>query len=56
VGQVLNSIFQQAPYPAPGSRVFSNCRGKKTFPQGYIEKLAVEIMSEKQLGEFSNKP
>ena len=30
--------------------------GKETFPQGYVEKLAYELMSEKQLEEFNNKP
>ena len=30
--------------------------GKESFPQGYVEKLALELMSEKQLEEFNNKP
>jgi twitching motility protein PilU len=30
--------------------------GKETFPQGYVEKLAHELMSEKQREEFNNKP
>jgi twitching motility protein PilU len=29
---------------------------KETFPAGYVENLANELMSEKQLEEFSNKP
>ena len=30
--------------------------GKETLPPGYVEKLANELMSEKQLEEFSKKP
>jgi len=30
--------------------------GKEIFPPGYVEQLANELMSEKQLEEFSNKP
>ena len=29
---------------------------KETFPPGYVEKLATELMNERQLEEFSNKP